>query len=178
MFQMLARMLFPKVEVVSVTDMSVRHTLNACDDFTPKFNDSFSDCGSSVDFGTLFEAKETLTSKRSECSDRSSSNGSIHQCYFTERTKYVASQSTFSNRTFCKKRRLENLEQDTNSPSVSLRDDESLDDTERLELLSSKHLYAGREILNRWILLIVRIIFHFAIHYFMSTHWNILLIFS
>lgn len=154
MLRILARILIPRFP--RINDMFVHRSLNICGESLHQSSDSTSDCNSSVDFGTLFEASESLHPVRSEYSESSSSNDSIHQCYFTERTKHITSQSTCSNRTFCKKRRLELLEPDTNSPSVSVRA-ENLEDAERFELLSSKHLYAGREILNRWILIIVRI---------------------
>ena len=173
MLRMSVRM--PYTSVNSIKEMFVHQSLNSCVDSLSQVNDSSSECDNSVDFGTLFEDRKRLNPRCSECSEYSSSNGSIHQCYLTERTKHIASQSTCSNRTFCKKRRLaalgpeilndgndrldcashELLEFDTISPSASLRP-ENLEDQERVESLGVKHIYAGREILNRWILLTVR----------------------
>ena len=133
--------------------MSVDNSSTICGDST----DSMSDCDDSVDFGTLFEARERTNPKFSTAHDN------IQKCYFTQISKQQASQSTYSNRTSRKKQKFEhffdNLEpEDSNSSSASS-NFEDLEDTESIDLHCSKHLYSGREVLKYWILLVVRHLF-------------------
>lgn len=108
----------------------------------------------SVDFGTLVSDRET---PKSQCFGYANADDSVQECYFTEKTRHYASQTTYSNQTSRKKRQrsLEHLEpeRDSSSSSFNLQD---LEDREFPDLHNGKHLYAGREIFSRYILQFVR----------------------
>ena len=108
----------------------------------------------SVDFGMLISDRET---PKLQCFGHANANDSFQECYYTEKTKHYASQTTYSNQTSRKKRQrsLELLEpeRDSSSSSFNLQD---IEDGETLDLLNGKHLYAGREIFSRWVLQFVR----------------------
>ena len=112
----------------------------------------------SVDFGTLISDRET---PKLQCFGYANANDSFQECYYTEKTKHYASQTTYSNQTSRKKRQrsLELLEPErySSSSSFNLQD---IEDGETLDLLNGKHLYAGREIFSRYILQFVRNAFY------------------
>jgi hypothetical protein len=128
-----------------------------CGDTFSLSTQCISDDGESVDFGTLVSSKET---PKPQCFGYASANDSLQECFFTAKTKYYASQTTYSNQTSRKNRKkrkisLQHLEQepDSSSTSFNLQD---LEDKEALDLHDGKHLYAGREIFSRWVLQFVR----------------------
>jgi hypothetical protein len=154
---------FPRVKCIE--EMSLDNSSTICGDST----DSMSDCDS-VDFGTLFEARERTNPRHIHHLDRqgltddtNTAHDNMQECYFTKMSKQQASQSTYSNRTSRKKQKLEhffdNLEPEESNSSSASSNFEDLEDTEKIDLHCSKHLYSGREVLKYWILLFVRILF-------------------
>ncbi len=104
-----------------VKEMASDRTLKICGDSSSQPSESNSDADHSVDFGQKYPAGVALGAKRfGYDSFISSAHDSFHDCYFTERTKQHASQSSYGIRVSCnKKSRLENLESELTPSSAS-----------------------------------------------------------
>jgi hypothetical protein len=142
--------------------MSIDRTLVICGDSLSRsthyhsVQDSDGDC--SVDFGLVFPASVALNAACVVHESCGSAHDSVHDCYYTERTKHQASQSSSGLRIslFGKKQKLEYWDPEL-SPSTASSITQELQENERHDFQNGKNLlYSGQEIFNTWILQFVR----------------------
>ncbi len=143
----------PLNERVWLKRMASDRTLKICGDSLSQPTESNSDADHSVDFGQKYPAGVALGAKRfGYDSFTSSAHDSFHDCYFTERTKQHASQSSYGIQVSCsKKSKLEYLEPElmpssasSNSQELNVNSTQSCAFTEDTKHYTSQSSYRTR----------------------------------